>query len=112
MCQQMRGKTTEEIIAERHACMKAVSEEFKQEVVDANWFPRYKNPVSALGQSLKAMPRADVIVFIGEAGLNQDYSGCYVEWLAYGRYASALPMAYRWGYGNVDGLSLVLDSNA
>lgn len=80
--QPMRGKTDEEILAEREKAIKffkAIFEEVEIEVIDSLFkeVPHDANPLWYLAKSLELLSTADVAYFVKGW---ENYRGCKIEY--------------------------------
>lgn len=83
--QGMRGKTNEDILAERNKAIKIFKEMFSNEDIEVldSFFKDGIEPEDVsvsgvwwLGKSLELLAKADVAYFVGDW---QDYRGCCIE---------------------------------
>ena len=78
--QPMRGKTDEEILAERTLAVQVVKERTGEDVgvIDSFFAGTTLSPLECLGESLKLLAKADIAYFTrGWEGAR----GCVVEWM-------------------------------
>lgn len=75
--QPMKGKTAEEISCERKKAIDLILKKYDgAEIIDSVCDTTGKKPLECLGDSLKAMSSADVVVFINEWRFAR---GCKIE---------------------------------
>jgi hypothetical protein len=78
--QPMRGKTNEQILAERERAVETAASYFNQdmvEIIDTFFTDFNGNRLEFLGKSvMEGLARADVAVFVGDW---QNYDGCRCE---------------------------------
>lgn len=77
--QPMRGKTDEEILAERELAVQKAKEQTGDdvEVIDSFFAGTTLSPLECLGESLKLLAKADIAYF---AHGWEEARGCKIEW--------------------------------
>lgn len=77
--QPMRDKTQEQIVNARNEAVAIIREKYNDDVtILESYKPEFKDlpPIACLGESLKIMAEADVVVFIGDW---TSARGCEIE---------------------------------
>ena len=77
--QPMRDKTQERIVNARNEAVAIIREKYNDDVIILESYkPEFKDlpPIACLGESLKIMAEADVVVFIGDWASAR---GCKIE---------------------------------
>lgn len=75
----MRDKTQEQIVNARNEAVAIIREKYNDDVtILESYKPEFKDlpPIACLGESLKIMAEADIVVFIGDWTLAR---GCEIE---------------------------------
>lgn len=77
--QPMRNKTQEQIVNARNEAVATIREKYNDDVtILESYKPEFKDlsPIACLGESLKIMAEADIVVFIGDW---TSARGCEIE---------------------------------